>query len=153
MKAVRIASLFLVSIITASSLFAADFGVRAGRYNEAGQEFVGAELLFDLGAISINPNIEYLLEDEQTAGSANIDVTLAIARLGTATPYVGAGVGLLYADHDLAEARTDLAGNLLAGVAFELDFLTPYAQVKYFRVLDEDANDADELALMLGLRF
>lgn len=153
MKSSRFAILLLLSVVIAAPVFAADFGVRAGRYNEAGEEFVGAEVLFDLGAININPNVEYSLQDDVTAGSANIDVLVDIAQLGAARPYLGAGVGMLYADHELGDAQTDLVGNLIGGIAFDFDFLDPYVQAKYFRVLDEDANDADEVALTIGLRF
>jgi opacity protein-like surface antigen len=153
MKSFRFTTLLLLSIVIAAPVFAADFGIRAGRYNEADEEFVGAEVLFDLGAVNLNPNLEYSLEDDVTAGSANIDVIVDIARLGAATPYVGAGVGMLYADHDLGDAQTDLVGNLIGGVAFEFGLLNPYAQAKYFRVLDDDGNDADEVALTVGLRF
>lgn len=147
------ATLLLVLIAWATPVAAADFGVRAGRYNEAGEEFAGAEVLFDLGTLSINPNVELSLEEDVTAGSANVDVIVDIARFGAARPFLGAGAGILYADDDVVEARTDFVGNLIGGVAFDLDFLDPYAQVKYFRVLDDDGGDADEIALTIGLRF
>jgi|GEM_PF-1496819 len=155
MKQIRILALIAVAFLIAPVLSAADFGVRAGRYNEAETEFVGAELVFDLGAININPNIEYLLEDDTTAGTANLDVTFDIANISRFTPYVGAGVGYAYAEVGDASAETDIVGNLIGGVNFNLDFLKPYAQVKYFKILDNDDNggDDDELALTVGLRF
>lgn len=157
MKLTRILSLFAVVFLLAPSVFAADFGVRAGRYNEAGTEFVGAELAFDLGAITINPNIEYLLEDDATAGTANIDVTLDVASIASVTPYVGAGLGYAYSEVGDQSAETNIVGNLIGGVAFNFATLRPYAQVKYFRSFDDDENggdgDDDELALTIGLRF
>lgn len=155
MKQIRFLSLVAVAFLVAPLLSAADFGVRAGRYNEAETEFVGAELVFDLGAINLNPNIEYLLEDDTTAGTANLDVTVDIANISRFTPYVGAGVGYAYAEVGDASAETDIVGNLIGGVNFNFDFLKPYAQVKYFKVLDNDDNggDDDELALTVGLRF
>ncbi|HEX8254638.1 MAG TPA: hypothetical protein VF846_15955 [Thermoanaerobaculia bacterium] len=154
MKSLRILSLLAVAFVLSPTLFAADFGVRAGRYNDAGTEFVGAELLFDLGALNVNPNIEYLLEDDVTAGTANLDVTFDLAQIATVRPYVGAGVGLAYTEAGDASAETDILGNLIGGVAFDLQFLQPYAQVKYFRSFDdEDGGDNDELALTIGLRF
>ncbi|HYK00551.1 MAG TPA: hypothetical protein VE974_02260 [Thermoanaerobaculia bacterium] len=155
MKQIRILSLIAVAFLIAPALTAADFGVRAGRYNEAETEFVGAELLIDLGAINLNPNIEYLLEDDATAGTANLDVTLDIANISRLTPYVGAGVGYAYSEVGDASAETSIVGNLIGGVNFNFDFLKPYAQVKYFKFLDDDDNggDDDELALTIGLRF
>jgi opacity protein-like surface antigen len=154
MKQIRILSLIAVAFLITPALSAADFGVRAGRYNEAGTEFVGAELVFDLGAINVNPNIEYLLEDDTTAGTANLDVTVDIANISRFTPYVGAGIGYAYAEVGDASAETDIVGNLIGGVNFNFDFLKPYAQVKYFKILDDDnGGDDDELALTVGLRF
>jgi opacity protein-like surface antigen len=154
MKSLRILSLIAAALVLAPVLSAADFGVRAGRYNDGDENFVGAEMLFDLGAVKINPNIEYSLADEVTAGSANFDVTFDVANIGSVTPYVGAGVGLAYTDTDL-DTQTDVLGNLIGGVAWNLEFLKPYAQVKYFRVLDNDGGgDAgDDIALTIGLRF
>ena len=155
MKSLRILTLFAVVLVLAPAVLAADFGVRAGRYNEADTEFVGAELLFDVGALNINPNIEYLLEDDVTAGTANLDVTFDVFSTARVTPYVGAGVGLAYAEVEDASAETDIVGNLIGGVSFNLDFLKPYAQLKYFRIFDNDngGGDDDELALTVGLRF
>jgi len=153
MKSLQLALLAIALILT-PALFAADFGVRAGRYDEIDEEFVGAEVLFDIGAVNVNPNIEYSLADDITAGSANLDVTVDLGNFGRVTPYVGAGVGLWYIDDDAGDNTTDLLGNVIGGVQFNLDFLKPYAQVKYFRFVDDDnrAND-DDIALTIGLRF
>jgi opacity protein-like surface antigen len=151
----RLFSLTLILLVLTPTLFAADFGIRAGRYNDAEEEFVGAELLFDLGAINLNPNVEYSLEEDVTAGTANLDVTFDIASLGRVRPYLGAGAGLAYFDSDALGGETDLVGNLIGGVALQLDFLQPYAQVKYVRVFDDEENgdDQDDIALTIGLRF
>jgi hypothetical protein len=156
MKSVRIATLLALALMLSPALLAADFGFRAGRYNDADQEFVGAELLFDLGSVKLNPNLEYSLEEDVTAGSGNLDLTFDILSSARVRPYVGAGVGLSYLDDDFGGAETDLLGNLIGGVSFPLDLFTPYAQVKYIRVLDNDdegADAEDDIALTVGLRF
>lgn len=157
MKSIRTLPLLALVLLLAPAALAADFGVRAGQYNDvnaADDKFVGAEVLFDLGAVNLNPNVEYLLDDEITAGSANLDLTVDIGRFSRVTPYVGAGVGLWYVDDDFGDNTTDLLGNLIGGVQFDLDFLKPYAQVKYFRVLDDDDGaGGDDLAFTIGLRF
>lgn len=157
MKSFRTLSLLALMLVLTPSLLAADFGVRGGQYNDLDAEdnqFVGAELVFDLGAVNLNPNIEYLLDDNITAGSANIDLTVDIGRFSRVTPYVGAGVGLWYVDDDFGDNTTDLLGNLIGGVQFDLDFIKPYAQVKYFRVLDDDdGGGGDDIAFTVGLRF
>ncbi|HYC88364.1 MAG TPA: hypothetical protein VEO54_04065 [Thermoanaerobaculia bacterium] len=157
MKSIRTLPLLALALLLTPVALAADFGVRLGQYNDLDAEdaqFVGAEVVFDLGAVNLNPNVEYLLDDQITAGSANIDLTVDIGRFSRVTPYVGAGVGLWYVDDDFGDNTTDLLGNLIGGVQFDLDFLKPYAQVKYFRVLeDEDGGGGDDLAFTVGLRF
>ncbi len=155
MKSLRILFLATATLLLTPMLFAADFGVRAGRYNDGDENFVGADMLFDLGALNVNPNLEYSLADEVTAGTANLDFTFDVAEIGNIRPYIGAGIGLAYTDNDI-EARTDVVGNLIGGLSFHIDTLTPYAQIKYFRVLDNDSGSGDaedDIALTIGLRF
>lgn len=154
MKSLRITLVTLALLTFVPTVMAADFGIRAGRYNDAEEEFVGAEMVFDLGAINVNPNIEYSLADDVTAGTANLDVLFEIAPTSRIAPFLGAGVGMYYVDADGGDNQTDLVGNLIGGLAFNLDFLKPYAQVKYFRLLEDDEGDAgDDIALTIGLRF
>jgi opacity protein-like surface antigen len=154
MKSIRVLSLATLLLILAPAVLAADFGVRGGTYDDMGEEFVGAEMLFDLGRINVNPNVEYSLAEDITAGSANLDVTFDIGTFSRVTPYVGAGVGLWYVDDDFDNNTTDLLGNVIGGVSFDLDFIKPYAQVKYFRLLEDDEGEAgDDLAFTVGLRF
>jgi opacity protein-like surface antigen len=156
MKSLRYLSLAALVLVLVPSALAADFGVRAGRldFREGGDEnFVGAEMLVDLGVINLNPNIEYWLtdEDDVTAGTANLDVTVDFgsARI---KPYAGAGVGLFYIDDNFGDSDTETLGNLIGGVQFDLDFLKPYAQAKYSRSL-EDSDSDHTWALTVGLRF
>lgn len=155
MKTVRFLSFFVLVLLLVPMASAADFGFRAGRLQDAGQKFVGGEVLFDLGAVNVNPNIEYQLDtDNATVGTANLDLTVDIGRFARLTPYVGAGVGMSYVDDDFGSAQTDVLGNLIGGVGFDLDFLKPYAQVKYVRTLDDNNGaDNDDIALVVGLRF
>lgn len=154
MKSLRILTFISVALLLAPVLSAGDFGLRAGRYNDGDEEFVGAEFVFDVGAVNINPNIEYSLADDITAGTANLDVTFDIMNIGSITPYVGAGIGMSYVDDDF-DTRTNVVGNVIGGVSFNLEFIKPYAQVKYFRVLDKDngSGEEDDIALTVGLRF
>ncbi len=150
----KMRNVILIALIAlAPAALAADFGIRAGQYRDADEKFVGAEVVFDTGALNVNPNIEYSLEDDVTAGTVNLDVTFDIARFSTITPYVGAGLGLLYVDDDIGGDETSLLGNLIGGITFQLDTFEPYAQVKYFRTLDDEDGDSDDFALTIGLRF
>jgi hypothetical protein len=154
MKSIRLAPILALCLVAAPSLFAAELGLRAGRYNDAHENFVGADLLVDLGAINLDPNLEYSLADNVTSGSANIDVTVDIAQIGSFRPYVGAGIGLSYLDPGTGATETDTLGNLIGGVALERTFLKPYAQVKYFRTLDNNGGAAThDWALTIGVHF
>jgi hypothetical protein len=151
MKSIRLFSLIAVMLVLTPAVFAADFGVRAGRLNEAEEDFVGAEILFDLGVLNLNPNFEYWLVDDITAGTANLDVTFDFGS-SSVKPYVGAGVGMFYVDDDFG-SETETLGNLIGGIQFNLAFLQPYGQVKWSRSLEDEGDDNDELALTVGLRF
>lgn len=152
-RSVSLAALLLLIIVPAAS--AADFGVRAGRYNDSGEKFVGAEVLLDVGRANLNPNIEYLLADDVTAGSVNLDLTFDITTIGSVTPYLGVGAGLAYVEDDFDNSSTEVLGNAIAGLTFNLDFLKPYAQIKYMRSFDDDNGSGDDgdLAFTIGLRF
>ena len=152
MKLLRILPFLALAMLFAVPAPAADFGVRAGRLSDLEESFVGAEVLIDLGAVNLNPNVEYFLIDDITEGTANLDLTFDILQAGNVKPYVGAGLGILYTDTELGD-NTDVVGNLIGGVSFDLDFLKPYAQVKYFRNLEDDDGDNDEVAFTVGLRF
>ena len=152
MKSLRILTLVSLALLLAPMALAADFGVRAGRFNDGDEEFVGVEALFDIGALNINPNIEYSLADDVTAGTANLDLTFDVLSSARVRPYVGAGVGIAYVDD--VSTETDILGNVIGGVSFNLQSLKPYAQVKYFRVLENEEGEAeDDIALTIGLRF
>ncbi|HEY0143770.1 MAG TPA: hypothetical protein VGF48_22980 [Thermoanaerobaculia bacterium] len=152
MKPYRFFAVVALVLLAAPSLFAADFGIRAGRFDDAETEFLGAEVVIDLGPVNLNPNVEYFLEDDITAGTANLDFTLDVGRFARVQPYLGAGIGLLYVDDDFFGTETDLIGNAIGGVVFNLDVIKPYAQLKYFRVLEED-TEGDDISLAVGVRF
>ncbi|MGN6185211.1 MAG: hypothetical protein ACTHQM_16345 [Thermoanaerobaculia bacterium] len=155
MKSTRILVLLALALFAAPALFAADFGIRAGRYSDSEQKFVGAELFVPRGAVNLNPNVEDALEDDVTAGTANLDLTFDVFSTAAVRPYVGAGVGLAYVDAN-GSTHTDVLGNLIGGVQLDLPSIKPYAQVKYFRVLDngDESGDAeDDIAFTVGVRF
>ena len=153
MKSFRSLSLSALLLALAPAVFAADFGIRAGTYTDASEQFLGAELLFDLGSLNINPNVEYSLEEDVTEGTVNIDLTYDVTSFDSFTPFVGAGLGLLYTDDELGNDNTDAVGNLIGGVSFRFMRVTPYAQLKYVHVLDDDTPEEDDMAITIGLRF
>ena len=116
MKSLRILTLFALPL---HRRFAAEFRLRAGRYNDGDEEFVGAELLFDAGAININPNIEYSLADDITAGSANLDLTFDLGNIGASRPTSAPASASPTPTTTPPPDR--LLGNLIGGVSFNLD--------------------------------
>jgi hypothetical protein len=152
MKSFRFIVLMSLTLMVMTPVaFAADFGVRAGRYNDGENTFVGAEVAWDMGRVTLNPNIEYIVDDEvDTAGTANFDVLFNFNQGATIQPWLGAGLGVFYVDTDLGD-DTDPVVNVVGGIGWNLDFLKPYAQVKYFRSLDD--SETDDIALTIGLRF
>jgi opacity protein-like surface antigen len=151
MKSLRIFILIACTLALAPALLAGDFGVRAGRNHDTDEDFVGVEMLYDLGAVNLNPNIEYSLADNVTAGSINLDVTVDVMQIAAIHPYLGAGIGLAYLDTDLSATTTNAVGNAIGGVTFDLTMLKPYAQVKYSRRLENGSGH--ELSFAVGLRF
>lgn len=144
-----LAALTLLAIVPAAS--AIDFGLRAGRYDDGDENFVGAELAIDLGRLTLNPNVEYFYDiDHATVGSGNLDVTFDVGSFGVVSPYLGVGAGIGYVDTDFG-SDTSLLGNGIGGVRFNLAFLEPYAQVKYVHNFDEGGGN--DYALTVGLRF
>lgn len=140
-----------VVLLTVPALTAADFGVRAGRYNDLEETFVGAEIDIPVGGgFSLNPNLEYVLEDRVDAGSLNVDILYRFGR-ASVRPYIGGGLGIFRVDTGAADSNTTVI-NAIGGLGFDLDFLQPYAQVKYFRSIDDDSA-GDDIAIVIGLRF
>lgn len=147
-------SRFLIPVVLllllAPAVFASDFGVRAGRYDDLDETFVGAEMVFPVtGGLVFNPNLEYVLLDKGTNGTINADFLYRFGE-STVVPYLGAGVGAFRLDNGVFNS-TKTAINGIAGVDFKLSFLRPYAQVKYVKLTESGLGN--ELVYALGLRF
>lgn len=144
--------LFLAILITTIALpaFAADFGIRAGRYLDTEETFAGIELAVPLSErVVFDPNVEYVFFDGATLLTANADFHFLFSR-GRAVPWVGAGAALIYTAIDDGGDSTTRAGlNLLAGLGVRAGSLMPYLQVKWVRASEE----REELVAAAGLRF
>lgn len=151
MKWSRLILVLTLMAVFSTSVSAAEIGVRAGRYNDAEEEFVGVEATFG-DRLQFNPNIEYILTDnDDVAVTANADL---LYKFGTAAikPYVGGGIGVLYTDSDFIDT-TEALFNVIGGVRWDLEFLSPYVQVKYFKLFEDDDVEGDDIAFTVGLRF
>jgi outer membrane protein with beta-barrel domain len=157
-----------VILLSTTSAFAIDFGVRYGQISDADEDFVGAELAMPIGAFTFNPSFEYWLIDEQpgldaTVWTVNADFNYYFNRGASISPYLGLGVG--YSQLDATSSGIDFSddewlGNANAGLEFRvLETLNPYIQARYFRSFNSDSNEfeegdsSDDFAFMVGLRF
>ena len=127
-----------------------DFGLRAGGYVEDHDPFVGLELLVPMGTTDwyFNPNAEFVFADERDRASLNLDFHYDFQKTGTYYLWAGAGLAGIHTDGGRGRgSETDAGLNLLAGVGWRLESLTPYAQLKV--VLSDDS----ELVAAVGVRF
>ncbi|MCM2270192.1 MAG: hypothetical protein NDJ75_08820 [Thermoanaerobaculia bacterium] len=127
-----------------------DFGVRAGGYLEDTDPFVGLELLTRMGTSEwfFNPNVEFVFADARDKISANFDFHYDF-RTGQ-DYYLWAGAGAAVINTEGLGGRddeTDAGLNLLGGIGWRVDGMTPYAQLKV--VLSDDS----ELVAAVGIRF
>jgi hypothetical protein len=76
MKSFRFFTFAVAAVLSvAPAALGADFGVRAGWFNDIGDEFVGAEIEIVLGQkISLIPNIEYVLDSDGDGGRLSADL-------------------------------------------------------------------------------
>jgi hypothetical protein len=157
-----------VVLLSTTSAYAIDFGVRYGQISDADEDFVGAELAIPIGAFTFNPSFEYWLIDEDedfdaTVWTVNADFNYNFNRGGTINPYLGLGAAYSQLDAEASGIEfsdDEFLGNANAGLEFRLmETLMPYVQVRYFRSFNEDEEEfeegdsSDDIAFMVGLRF
>jgi hypothetical protein len=157
-----------VVLLSTTSAYAIDFGVRYGQVSDADEDFVGVELAMPIGAFTFNPSFEYWLIDEEPGLEAdvwtvNADFNYNFNRGGTINPYLGLGAGYSQLDataSGIEFSDDEFLGNANAGLEFRLmETLNPYVQVRYFRSFNSDDNEFeegeenDDIAFMVGLRF
>jgi len=143
----------LALAVPAGPASAVDFGVRAGVYDDAGEAFVGGELLFQLAPRwFFNPNLEYVFVDNGDLITVNGDVHYDLPVDFNGYVWVGGGPALILDDRDFPGRRrddddTDVGFNLLGGVGWRTDGVVPYLQGKVILA------DETEAVFAFGLRF
>jgi hypothetical protein len=153
---------FTIAALAAALAFAApagpasavDFGVRAGVYDDAGEAFVGGELLAQLSPRwFFNPNVEYVFVDDGDLITVNGDFHYDFPVDFNGYVWAGGGPALILDDREFPprgredDDDTDLGVNLLGGVGWRADGLVPYVQGKIILA------DETEAVLAFGLRF
>jgi opacity protein-like surface antigen len=128
---------------------AADVGVRGGYYFDAGEPFLGAELITPVARrIYFNPNLEWVFVENLNYLTVNADFHYDFPTRGSNFVWAGAGLGLLRVDPEGPDnSDTDPALNLLAGIGFRTGGVIPYFQAKLI------VNGGSEFVLAFGVRF
>ena len=146
-----ITGVFVVLLMCASgTLISQSVGIRAGRYMDSEEYFLGGELLSRVaGNLYFNPNGEYVFVDNLTYITFNLDFHYDFYTTSPLFFWMGAGLGILYSNPEgPPDSDTDLGVNLIFGVAINtISSLTPYFQGKYILA------DKNEFVLAVGLRF
>jgi len=155
LKALCVALTLLSALFVAAPAEAVDFGVRAGVYTDEGDGFVGGELLFPLTERwYFNPNVEWVFVDNGDLFTVNGDFHYDFDTDFNGYVWAGGGPALIVRDNDPPrrrggndDAETDVGLNLLGGVGWQVEGLTPYVQGKVL------ISDDSEAVLAVGLRF
>ncbi len=126
-------------------------GFRIGTYTDAGDLFIGGEILVPVSRnIWFNPNIEYVFIEGGDYitfnGDFHYDFYLEDSPLFF---WVGAGLGILYfSPEGRGNDNTDAGFNILFGTGLETQSrIIPYAQAKVI------VSDNTEFVIGLGIRF
>ncbi len=149
-------SLALFSVVLcAAPAWASDLGIHAGYYGNGIKEaFVGADLSFPLGPVSLMPNVDYTKSHGVGYWWFNGDIVLRIPSSGGPNWWIGAGPTYAYftnyysaypgASSTFKEWGWDATG----GLGWTMAGFKPYATVRYMKVKNEKTTGA-----AIGLRF
>jgi hypothetical protein len=133
----RVSSILLaaaiVAFLAAAPSHAIDFGVRAGAVVDDSDPYVGLELLSQVGQSPwyFNPNVEFVDADTGDRVSANFDFHFDVRTAGDYYLWAGLGAAGIHAEAvGNQDSKVDAGLNLLAGIGWKLEEMTPYAQLK-----------------------
>lgn len=149
-KSFKIFMIFLIFFTVSDLSIGQSLGIRAGRYTDTEEYFIGGELISRIARnLYFNPNAEYIFVDNAAYITFNMDFHYDFSTTSPLFFWLGGGLGILHTNPDgPADSDTDLGINLLFGVGIStIGSLTPYFQGKYI------FSDNDEFVLAIGLRF
>jgi hypothetical protein len=156
MTGLNIKICFLFVIILFFAVDSADaqrrdaFGIRAGIYADGSDFFMGGEYLAGLGSnVYLNPNIEFVLVDNGSMFTLNMDAHYDIPTKTNLYIWAGGGLGIIYFNPEgPSDSHTDAGLNILFGIGFITSSrLVPYIQAK--GIISDNSN----FVLAFGLRF
>jgi hypothetical protein len=149
-RSVLVATFVLAGILSfepAHAQFSLQPGVRIGYYTDNNDFFFGADMKTGFLLVNANANAEYVFVDNAKMATFNLDGTIDFGLIPGLPTWVGAGIGLLYADPDNADSQTDGIFNLLLGGGLNKLPLSPYVQLKYILA------ESDQFVVGAGIRF
>jgi hypothetical protein len=129
-----------------------DVGLRGGYYTDAGEPFLGADVLIQIQDTRwfFNPNLEYVFVQHGDLETLNLDVHYDLdTHDKDFYVWLGGGPAILFRDESgpHGDNQTDLGFDLLGGVGWQLKSLVPYLQAKAI------ISDESEVVLAVGVRF
>ncbi len=125
------------------------FGVRTGVYTDAGAGFVGAEAVTSIAqAWFFNPNLEYAFtNNDRDVVTVNGDFHYDFILDRPYYVWAGAGPAVIVREILPGDHRTELGLNLVGGIGWKTQKVTPYVQGKV------TVADDPEAVLAVGVRF
>jgi hypothetical protein len=154
MRTRRAFSVFLAGALLSAALAvpagAQSVGVRAGRYLDLKENFIGFELLSRIGPRTyFNPNVEYVFVENRTYLTFNLDFHLDFFTSSPLFFWLGGGLAGIYINPEgPPEGDLELGGNLMFGLGLGPGGgLVPYAQIKLILASDS------QVVIGAGLRF
>ena len=122
-----------------------------GYYLDVGEPYVGLAVEFPIGnGWRLSPDAEYVFVDEGDLYSFSVDFIYDFETDGPFTFWAGAGPAYVVADYENDGERvddSDVALDVLGGVAFHAGRIEPFVQVKF------SLADETETVLSGGIRF
>jgi hypothetical protein len=139
-------------LVPSASSRASDVGFRMGYYFDADAFSLGMELLTPIGDHPgewyFNPNVELAMGEHTDLAALSADFHYDLDTSSNTAVWVGAGPGLLIADHDRTDdTEVDPALNLILGLGAKSGTYRPFVQGKGI------LSDHSEAALAVGIRF
>ena len=126
-----------------------NFGVRTGVYTDVGAGFVGAEAVTSIApSWFFNPNLEYAFtNNDRDVVTVNGDFHYDFLLDRPYYVWAGAGPAVIVREILPGDHRTDLGLNLVGGIGWKMQKVTPYLQAKV------TVADESEAVLAVGIRF
>jgi hypothetical protein len=148
--ALAAAVVWVWAVAAAPAAQAQTFGARVGDYTNAGNAFVGGELLFHLPyQWSFDPNVEVVFVSHGHLVTANFDALYDLPVRRPLHAWVGGGPAVVFRGNSAAGTAnsTDFGFDVLTGLGWRAGPLVPYVQAKAL------LSGTSDFVVAFGVRF